>query len=375
MRQMIREVELLLGLSRQDIALSLDRVTELTANDTGDFDWALFLHQATQHRVGPLIASNMNQLGRKNVTLFDGPVWEALNATYHYHTAQSKLLLADLDEILEVAAAHSVKVIVRKGGHLARSIYKEPGLRPMGDVDIMVCTEEATELVAALERIGYRLGKPQGREIAELSRREKVFWQLYGSDLPMMVKQYDRWLKPVVSVDINISLFLPASEYSVPTTELLDRAVLDCAKDAPYLVLSAEDVVIDLCANIYKNSTVLRFMQRGKHRRLLKYVDVAEYLTASAGKFSWPVFTRRVEEYGIQAPTFYSLAHLDLLFPGTVPIDVLAGLRAAVPQPEKFLQEYGHSDLPEPLCWDTDFLTRYFDRHADRMIPASRSMV
>ena len=61
--------------------------------------------------------------------------------------------------------------------------------------------------------------------------------------------------------------------------------------------------------------------------------------------------------------------------PGRVPAQHLAALRSACPEPDALLDRYGQWDLPEPLRWERDFLTRFFDLDADRDLPQSASLV
>lgn len=134
--------------------------------------------------------------------------------------------------------------------------------------------------------------------------------------------------------------------------------------------------MLDLCANIYKNSTALRFMNvEPKHRRLIRYVDVLEYLSAHADVFSWEVLLDRVIGYDLPGPVYFALAHLDLLFPGRVPEPVLDTLRDFCPDPGSFLRQYGQWDLPTPREWAAPFGERFFRRDDDRDIPPSRSLV
>jgi Uncharacterised nucleotidyltransferase len=179
----------------------------------------------------------------------------------------------------------------------------------------------------------------------------------------------------VVDLDVSVCLLLPGKGLEVPTDELLERATAVEVNGLLTHFLAPEDVLLDLCTHLYKNSTVLRFMRRGKHRRLIKYVDLMEYLAKHRENFSWDAFMDRVSRYGVQQQVFYALAHAELLFPGEVPLEVLAALRASCADPERFLREYAQWDLPEPLSWAEAFGERFFSRIPDRSLPPTRSLV
>jgi hypothetical protein len=370
------EAELLLLLARQDLDdAQLARAAELTRRAPPAVDWARFIGLAVQHRVGSLVGSHSRQLlerGRKPdigtsaITL--------LHDAYLAGISRSGSIKCELTRILR--ACTGLRVAVRKGGHLAFHMYREPALRPMADFDLLVTRETAPSVVAALNDLGYGEGQlaTDGR-IRPFTRRQRVFWQLHGSDLPKLSRRGDGPFIRAFSVDINVELVLPGKGLQVPVSEFLDRAVQSSIGDSPCLLLAPEDTVIDLSLSLYKNSTVLRYMAFGKHRRLLKYVDIAEFLGQSHIGFSWEILMARVGDLGITEPMYFALAHLEMLFPASVPHDVLDDLRRRIAEPAKLLQAYGQWDFPEPQSWRAPFLQWFFDCSAEADLSPSRSLV
>ncbi|MFI7548977.1 nucleotidyltransferase family protein [Micromonospora sediminimaris] len=372
------ESELLLLLGRQHVAdPQLARVREILAQDAPGLDWGQFAAQAARHRVAALVGwHGWRFLTDKTVTGLDPAVMMLLYATYRDTRRTNEVMLREIQAISDAAVRQGVTVLLRKGGHLAFSAYQEPGLRPMGDLDVLVVREQAPALVEVLEQLGYVEGHPSVNGIVPLSKRERAFWRLYGSDLPKLNKLTGEIDCPIVSVDVNVSLALPGKGYDVPVSAVVAHAQHHRYGAASFLVPSAEDAVVDLAAHIYKTSTTLRFMTRGgKHRRLIKYVDIAELVRSAGPDFSWDLLLARVDEYRVAEPVYYGLAHLNMLFPDTVAADTLAALRQRCSAPEQLLTQYGQWDLAEPRVWQQDFLSRFFDPATDRELPASKSLV
>lgn len=75
--------------------------------------------------------------------------------------AQSRVRAArfgeDLAAILDGAASAGVAVMPMKGAVLAFARYREPGLRPMADLDLLVRPADEPRLHDVLVRVGYRL--------------------------------------------------------------------------------------------------------------------------------------------------------------------------------------------------------------------------
>jgi hypothetical protein len=374
------EGQLIMALAVQDMTENEERTArDLIRQARQQFNWPLFADQAAQHKVAPLISRQLRRLqGIDPALQINHTAAQVLQALEFYHAARNAIALAELDTVLDAAREASLPVLPRKGGHLARLVYREPGLRPMEDLDLLVAPDHIDPFVAVLERLGCQQGQVCGDRVLPLGRREQIFWRLYGSDLPRFIKTIGNGAAgPLrfVGIDVNIALVLPGKGQEIPVAEVLDRAVTNVVNGRQSRYLAPEDTVLDLCTHIYKNSTALRFMHETKHRRLIKYVDVREYLSSHAEVFSWDVLLDRAIGYGVTDPVYFALAHLNLLFPDRVPPQVLDTLRGLSPDPGSVLRQYGQWDLPKPLEWATPFGERFFRRDDDRLIPPSRSLV
>ncbi len=372
----VPEAELLLLLARQDLDdAQLARAVELTRPDSPVLDWARFTDLAVQHRVARLAGWHSPRLFKKDREPdVISSTLDLLHDAYLAGVSRSEPIKSELARILDACAG--LRIAVRKGVHLAFHTYQEPGLRPIGDFDLLVTRETAPAVVAALNDLGYREGElTSDGQLQPFTRAQRLFWQLHGSDLPMLSRRADGPYIRSFKVDINVELVLPGKGVQVPVVDFLDRAVQSSIGESPCLVLAPEDTVIDLGLHLYKNSTCLRFMARGRHRRLLKYVDIAEFLRHTQDRFSWQTLLSGVRALGVTDPMYFALAHLELLFPTSVPEGVLADLAEGIAKPAEFLQTYGQWDLPEPCQWQTPFLQRFFDHSSDAELPASRSLV
>lgn len=341
-------------------------------------DWAHFIDQVEHHRLSPLLHRKVLELLDLGAPIrVDPTAMRVLAAARAVTTRANDLLAVELELLATILADLDQQVVFRKGAHLAYRAYPEPGVRPMNDVDLLVPSDAAGDVVARLVGCGYREGTPMdGGVIRPLGRRQRLFWSLYGSDLPKLNRGTGDLCLPTICIDVSTALMLPGKEYQVSTADVLSRAVDgELVAGQRTMVLAPEDVVLDLSLHLFKNSTVLGFMRSGKHRRLVKYVDIVMYLRRVDGAFSWPVLLERAGRYGVERPLYYALANLDSLLPDEVPAPVLDRLRSACPDPERFLQEYGQWDLPTPATWSRPLPERMFDRTTDLSLPPARSLL
>ncbi len=83
----------------------------------------------------------------------------ALKTTYYQTAANNAVLFKELDRILAAFAEAEIPVIVLKGAALAQTLYPDPGLRPMGDLDLFVRPEDFNVRQPDAAGIGLYPGK------------------------------------------------------------------------------------------------------------------------------------------------------------------------------------------------------------------------
>jgi hypothetical protein len=266
------------------------------------------------------------------------------------------------------------RVVIRKGMYLAQAVYSDVGVRPMMDVDLLVERENAKRAVEVLEELGYVIGKPTHdlRRIEPLPREEQAYWRMHiVNNLPTLFRPTSDPLVRLFAVDFTVGIFLTAHQCEISTTDVVNRADSVELGGICALVPAPEDLVLDLCAHLYKESTTLRYMHRLKYQRLIQYCDLRESLRYLGDRFEWDRLLALCATYDAHSTVFFALAHLEILYPGTVPSEMLDRIRPA-DQPD-FLDQYAATELPEPRVWQEDFLARTFSRTKTLDAPLSRS--
>lgn len=101
------------------------------------------------NRLLPLL---YRRLESDNIT---GPEIARLRGIYRYHWCRNQLLFAELRAIMSALNEVGVEVLLLKGAALVERYYRDPGLRPMSDLDIMVRPEDMGKTFAVLEKLGW----------------------------------------------------------------------------------------------------------------------------------------------------------------------------------------------------------------------------
>jgi Uncharacterised nucleotidyltransferase len=339
--------------------------------------WPHVQDQALRHRVTSLLGRNFERWG-----MFDDQGPRVPNRDFYravglFHSERNRAILAEMDELVGALDNYRDDVLLRKGAYLVPLVYGDPGLRPMVDIDLLVRPEVARDVARVLAERGYRTDMvgADRRSTKPLTRYIEVFWRMHTNNAPVVSRIVaDNPYVEVFAVDVVTALFPPRSQYRLPVADIFDRSGdfrLPSGRAAR--VMDHVDLLIDLCCHLFKESTTVRYLHRGKHQRLIQYCDIAEVL--ATGPVCHDELLERAGRYAIAGPIYFALAHLALLHPAAVPSDVLSHLASQVPQPERFLRSYGQVEADEPLVWQDDFMTRMFAERPHLVLPPNRSPV
>ncbi|MCX4713023.1 MULTISPECIES: nucleotidyltransferase domain-containing protein [Streptomyces] len=341
----------------------------------GGIDWDLLLAQATRHRVLPLVARNLRDGNLFTPSAYGYATMDVYLGAYEYHRHRNEALRDEFSTVAGALDRAGLSFALRKGLLLATRYYRDLGVRPMMDIDLLVDRESGAAVVDALAGLGYSTGKvsDNGRVIHPLPRDEELFWRLHTNVLPPLFRLTGDSTVRIYNVDLSRELSLPGSGMQISTREVLSRARTVTIGTVDTLAAGPEDLVLDLCAHTFKESTTLRYLHRLKHQRLIQYSDLREVLRAESDTLSWDALIRRAQGYRATAALYFTLSHLEAMWPGSVPAAPLAELGVGLDP--SFLDRFGALDLDEPMTWDTDFRTRMFDQRSELPLPRGASAV
>ncbi len=132
----------------------------------GPGEWGEARRATLVHGVAPLLAQRLE--GTAGWLALAPELREYCAGQRALNRQRLSLMIADLAAILRAAADIGVAVLPLKGIVLATQFYREPGLRPMADIDLLVRAEQAERMGAALGRVGLGLVEETPRHRAYL---------------------------------------------------------------------------------------------------------------------------------------------------------------------------------------------------------------
>lgn len=117
--------------------------------------WDDLLHKAERQGMAPLLYRHLSSLP----WTFPDVFIRRLRFLTLHHKQANAMLLQSLQGILETLQQHDIPVLVLKGAALCNTLYPEPGLRPMRDIDLLLPPEHIHHAQELLQKTGLCLSR------------------------------------------------------------------------------------------------------------------------------------------------------------------------------------------------------------------------
>jgi len=119
---------------------SIHKIKELISND---LNWEYIVKNASRYGIAPLLFHSLRNINENGI--IPQEFMEALKKGYYDNALRNMKLYNELGKFLKALKNTGIDVIVLKGAVLAETVYQDIGLRPMGDIDIMVRFDRKNE--------------------------------------------------------------------------------------------------------------------------------------------------------------------------------------------------------------------------------------
>jgi len=287
--------------------------TELTDDVAADLSqlpveaWEQLLDLAAQQRVGPLMYQRLK--AHRLASLVPAPTWERWKKLYFKNAGRNLRLYHELGQILRALRERHIPVLVLKGGFLASAVYRDPALRYMSDIDLLV---PPGDVPAALERL-LALG--------------------YQSSGPFIVEQYlalKHHLPPfgkpgaMAAVEVHWSITSPDQPWAIAPDELWTRAVPATIAGVKVLSLCPEDLLLHLCLHATYHHLAELFWQG-----ISPLCDVDQTVRHYQTALDWDHVRQRADAWGWGKGVYLILYLARELLKTPIPDQVLSSLQPA----------------------------------------------
>ncbi|MDX9956760.1 MAG: nucleotidyltransferase family protein, partial [Anaerolineae bacterium] len=226
-------------------------------------EWELWARSAVRAGVAPLLATVLRYHPEVPVAVI-----AAWRRYYVWHLRRNSGSLRELARLLRALHDAGISTLLLKGAALGVAVYGNVGLRPMGDIDLLVQREDAARALALLETLDYAVVGAETRPGATLE---------YENEVALMHTR-----KPELAV-VELHWGLLDSPHYQRTLDMdwFWRTAQPLAfEGASTLMLGPEAQLLHLCAH-------LMLHHGGASGHLQWYHDIAEVLVAYRDALDW----------------------------------------------------------------------------------------
>lgn len=268
------------------------------------FDWDVTFAMALAEFVEPMVyeMARENSLLPPNVA----PQWHSAQLQY---AKRNLYLLHELENCLDALSQANIPVITLKGAALASVLYKNPMLRPMRDLDLLIDATDVERAQTVLETLDYVPMKPELHTGAFVQYENEI----------ALLKQTSAPLALEVHWNLIDSPYYQARvqmEWFWKTTRELK------SKGTTRRVLGKEAQFLYACAHLWLH-------HRGDE--LLWLNDLRMMLQADASQLEWAELFARAEEFSWTLPLQQTLLHLREEWDAELPLATREWLKGTQP--------------------------------------------
>jgi hypothetical protein len=298
--------------------------------------WEELVALAERHRLAPLLWRHLSS----SPPPADVPreVLERLESAYLASTAGNLLRRARLHEVLGALGAAGVPAMLLKGAALVETVYPEPGLRPMVDLDVLVPAQEIERAHTAVRNLGYVVNPQQTAETHQGMRDRHYHY-------PSLVAR-----DGMMAVEIHRHVLMGPSAFDI--SGFWERARPGTGGPA-HLLPAPEDLLLHVGIH-FSNDRL--FWSKGALGQL---TDMA--WIAACHPLDWDDVVRRAAEYGVGGRLFLALLTARLLVCPDVPESVLEALR-----PDGYRPELGRRFVEQRVLGSRPWIVPWLNRGGDR---------
>lgn len=269
-------------------------------------DWGRLLPLAHAEGVGPLLYWRLSRSGK--FSLLPEEIRNFLRAMYAGTWSKNQRLFKELETLSGLFQAAGITPVLLKGACYALTIYPDIGLRPMGDLDLLVPKGQFAEAVQIARSLGYVDSGPEA-----------------APGLKDLLSQEVCLVKPDGSAVVEIHHSLVADQtftYSVKVDWFWEQTeslpVMD-ARLAGLRMLTPTAQVLYAAAHA--------MLQHGGHTVPLRWeYDLDQLIRVYAGRLDWGLLLSKARAFAWGSALGASLARAREYFDTPIPTDSLAQL-------------------------------------------------
>ena len=204
------------------------------------FSWEDILNNAFKNNILPFVYFHL-----KNFGLLDKSPDEVrgkFEKFYHFNTARNAWILVSLEKIAEAFNYRGIPFILIQGASLLADIYKNPSLRYLSDIDILIKENDSDGIENVLSPLGWKMSDYPGNKS----------WCLKNlNHLPLFYRPGEP-----VPLEVHFKLSCPEEIKNGGSEWLWGKTGKGKIRSTEVTIPSPENMILQLSMHIFKKSHI-----------------------------------------------------------------------------------------------------------------------
>ena len=278
------------------------KIINMNAFDNIDFSKLHFICEI--NHITPIVGKVLMELG-----VFNQMVSEAkmLSARIEFSQRMKIKILSDI--FIELNQNHIGNAII-KGIYLSCKVFKDIGIRPSSDIDILITKKDVSKIKTILKSLGFLQGFiNEYNQLEEYKSETKIFYELNSHSLAPFRKLEKNNL---YEIDINF-LFHKEKEFGIETDEFLKYSKSMRMYNIEFPVLDDTIAFLHLALHHYRESTSLYYIYNNHDFDLLKACDIYYFAKTQTIDFDKLYFI--IKKYNLIDQIAFLFSNVNRIFP------------------------------------------------------------
>ena len=260
-------------------------------------DWNAYLDEGS-YRLLPLLFHNLHQHGVQH------PIMQKLKGIYRLAWYKNQTSFRRLAALLRAFQEAGIRTLTLKGAALTVLHYRNYGLRPMSDFDVLVPLPQAAAALTLLEQSGWT---------CEERLTQTPIATLLATEHAVGLKNQDGQ-----EFDLHWHVLEESRGPGADESFWQDAVPLE-VDGAPTLALNPADQLFHVCIHgaRWNNMPSIRWI-----------ADAMMILRSSSSAIDWDRLLRQAQDRFLVTPTQHTLTYLHEVFAAPIPVTVLRMLQS-----------------------------------------------
>ncbi len=285
-----------------------DRMQELDLHSFSTADWDLLVSKAHAEGVAPFVYWTLSKSGK--FSSLPESARNLLRAMYSGTWMHNQKILKELEVLVRLFYQAHIPVVVLKGACFSLTIYPDIGLRPMGDLDILVPKTKLADAIKIASALGYADKLPEASPGLNDLLSHHACLQKMGN--------------PPITLEIHHSLVADKSfVYSVPVDWFWTQTeLLDVSLQTKFTGLQ----MLTPIAQILFAATHAMLQHGGKNAPLRWFYDLDRLIQVYSERLDWDLLLSQARQFEWSSALDAALSQMVTYFNTPIPEQVRASL-------------------------------------------------